>query len=645
MRLAACFLVMRLLKKIPSKFWIILVGCAIICLLSYSRVSNYYELITYDLRMKLRPAQKISPQVLIIEISDDTLKNLANWPLPRDFHASLVDVLKECGAKIIVFDLLFSEPTMYDAAFSRSIKNAGNVYMAFAFAELKTGHFPAESKTILADLYSDFRQYAAGTGYVNIIVDADGKTRKTPLFVNYNHMLFPQLGFKVACGWLGLNIKNVAFKGNKLIVDNKLSLPTLPGGLFLVNYPDKWNSSFRRFSYFEILKSYADIKQGIRPQLDLSVIKDKVCFIGFTATGTSDLGATPLESVYPMLGLQASVFNSIVQGEFIKDIGLFFNLLINLLVFILSLIICLRLSPLKAFLGNTVLGVIYFVIAAGVFIFWSIWIDLFLPLLLVTLTYTASTLYRFLDETRKRLLLENELDIARTIQKSFLPAAAKKFSELTVSSFLQPAKFVAGDLYDILILDDKKIGIFIADVSGKGIPASLIMAQTISLFRIFARQHSSCAEVLRQLNKELYGRFDGRFVTGMYITVDVKEGKACVSSAAHSPLLLYKGERNILSEVELLAEVPLGIMEDACYKDVKFHLEKSDRIILFTDGLSEARNREGREFGLKNIKNTILKNAKLSSDNLLEKIKDDLSGFSYQAPQHDDVTVIVLAKE
>lgn len=636
---------MRLLKKIPSKFWIILVGGILIYLLSYSRILNYYELITYDLRMKLRPAQKISPQVLIIEISDDTLKNLANWPLPRDFHASLVDVLKECGAKMIVFDLLFSEPTMYDAAFSRSIKNAGNVYLAFAFGELKTGRFPAESKAILADLYSDFRRYAAAIGYVNIIVDADGKTRKTPLFVNYNHTLFPQLGFKVACEWLGLNIKNVAFKGNRLIVDNKLSLPTLPGGLFPVNYPDKWNKSFKHFSYFEILKSYSDIKQGIRPQLDLSAIKDKVCFIGFTATGTSDLGATPLESVYPMLGLQASVFNSIVQGEFIKDIGLFFNLLINLLVFILSLIICLRFSPLKAFLGNAILGVIYFFIAAVVFIFWNIWIDLFLPLLLVILTYTASTLYRFLDETRKRMLLEKELDIARTIQKSFLPAATKKFSELSVSSFLQPAKFVAGDLYDILILDDRKIGIFIADVSGKGVPASLIMAQTISLFRIFARQYSSCAEVLRQLNKELYGRFDGRFVTGMYITVDVQEAKACVSSAAHSPLLLYKGERNILSEVELLAELPLGIMEDACYKDVKFDLGKNDRIIVFTDGLSEARNREGQEFGLENIKNTILKNAKLSSDNLLEKIKDDLFEFSCRAPQHDDVTVIVLAKE
>jgi CHASE2 domain-containing sensor protein len=80
----------------------------------------------------------------------------------------------------------------------------------------------------------------------------------------------------------------------------------------MVNYPDKWQKAFKHLSYFQILKAYSDIKKGIKPEVDLSILKGKACFIGLTATGTSDLRATPLENVYPMLGLQASIFNSIL---------------------------------------------------------------------------------------------------------------------------------------------------------------------------------------------------------------------------------------------------------------------------------------------------------------------------------------------
>lgn len=639
---------MNSFKKIPLKIWVISVSFLIIFSFSWGRLLNNYELITYDLRFRIRPPLKVTKNIVIIQVSDDDLKNLdTTWPLPRSFHADIVTILKEAGARMIVFDFFLSEPTSYDEdkALLDAIKKAGNVYLAFAFHDPKGNRFPVHSDTLITDIHDNFKQNAAGVGHINVSVDSDGKTRRVPLFIKYGQDLFPQLGFKAACDWLKADSRNVAFKGNKLIIDNKIFLPVQPDGFFLVNYPGTWLESFQHFTYSRIFKAYLDKVKGISPELDLSVFKDKVCFIGITATGGYDLKPNPLESNYPMLGLLASVFNSVLTNEFIAPAGLLLNTLINLVIFVLSLIVCLRLTPLKAFGSSIIFGIAYFIIAAALFIFLGFWIDLFLPLLIIALTYIGATSYRFFNETKKRQLLEKELDIARAIQKSFLPKDLKEFSGISISSFMQPAKFVAGDLYDIVIVQGKKVGVFIGDVSGKGVPASLIMAQTISLFRVFVNQYIRPSEVLNRLNKELYGRFEGRFVTSLYMIIDPQNNKVQVSSAGHAPVLLYRKNNNAVSEVELDAGMPLGIMEEVEYADVDFDLGKNDKIMVFTDGLTEARNCQSREFGLDSVKKIIFEHRNASSDKILNVTTDELFRFSHRAPQHDDITIIVLANQ
>ena len=270
--------------------------------------------------------------------------------------------------------------------------------------------------------------------------------------------------------------------------------------------------------------------------------------------------------------------------------------------------------------------------------------DVFFPVLLVGLTYVGSTLYTFLEEIRKRQILEKELDIARTIQKCFLPQDVKGLASLGVSSFMQPALFVGGDLYDIFSFDENKMGVFIGDVCGKGVPAALIMAQTISLFRIFSRQTPGCPEVLRRLNNELCGKFDGRFVTALYLIVDTQAEKARVATAGHGPVLVYKGQTRQIVEVELARNMPLGIMEGIEYKEVVFECNKGDKIVVFTDGVNEARSRKQEEFGIDRVRGIIADKGDGSSDALIEAVKKELFEFSARAPQHDDITLIVLAR-
>jgi CHASE2 domain-containing sensor protein len=593
----------------------------------------------------LRPELDTREDIVIIEIADDTIKNLSAWPLPRDFHASLIDVLKESGAKAIAFDVLFSEPTLYDVAFMDSIEAAGCVYLAVAFY-IEPGesrdYLPLSSSEILADIGEPFKEHIAGFGHINTFVDADGKVRSIPFFIRHEGKLVPHLALRLACSALGLDAERVEFSKGRVRIDGALDLPVSKQNAFLVNYPGKWKDTFRHVSYFQILKAYVDAEKGKTPQLDLAQFKDTICFVGLTATGTHDIKPMPLESNYPMLGLQVSVLNSILNGEYIRDAGDIINTLINLAVFALIIFICLRSSPSKSLVSSIAFGLGYFLISLAVFIWQGIWINLFLPLVIIASTYTGVTLYKFIDEARKKQLLEKELDIARKIQQSFLPADIKEFSGIKIISFMQPAKFVAGDLYDIIPLDDNNLGVFIGDVSGKGVSASLIMAQTISLFRIFAKTTSNPEEVLMKLNRELCRVCAGRFVTALYLVIDVRTRLLRVCSAGHSPVVVYDSKTNSVEEFLPDSGLPLGVLDSVEYECFQRNIHQGDKFFLYTDGVTEARNRKGQEFGIERVRELLSGNKDDLPGNIMDGFVGKIFSFTRGLSQHDDITMILL---
>ncbi|MDD5020310.1 MAG: CHASE2 domain-containing protein, partial [Candidatus Omnitrophica bacterium] len=173
-------------------------ACLFVVLLSLAGVFNDYESYFYDLRLSWRPQLKTADEAVIVEVSDDTLKNLGVWPLPRDFHATLVDVFRQLGARAVVFDILFSEPTLYDTEFSRAIKESGRVYLPVAFyidQKKADRKFVPETSLTVADVVGTLAAGARGIGHINVFLDADGKVRQVPLFVSYRGRFVPQLGF------------------------------------------------------------------------------------------------------------------------------------------------------------------------------------------------------------------------------------------------------------------------------------------------------------------------------------------------------------------------------------------------------------------------------------------------------------------
>ncbi|MFH1621836.1 MAG: CHASE2 domain-containing protein [Candidatus Omnitrophota bacterium] len=627
-----------------SKVLSIILVILIFSFLAFFKVFSNHELTFYDLLFKIRPPLKTHQDLIIVEISDDTLKNLGQWPLPRDFHASLVDILSEFKAKMIIFDMFFSEPSVYDNFFSDSMKKAGNVYIPEVFdidskVERKYALPRAKGKISGEPLFKDSSNFA---GHINTFVDSDGKIRRIPLFIEYNSRLIPQLALNTACKYLGLNIEKVSFRKREVIINDKINIPVSFENALLINFPSDWKSSFTHLSYFEILKSYKDFKEGKSPKIDLNILKDKVCIIGLTASGTSDVRAIPLESSYPLVGVQASVFNSIIQSKFIKEIPPIFSAIISLLVFFLALNISFKFRPLKAFL--LILGTIltYFLLAALIFVFVRLWIDIFLVIFIITSVYTGSTIYKFLDEIKKRQILEKELQIARDIQKSFLPKDINEFGSVKIVSFMEPAKFVAGDLYDIIPLDERRLGIFIGDVSGKGVSASLIMAQTVSLFRVFARSLDSPAKILNQLNTELCKILQGRFVTALYLIVDTQSRLITASCAGHNPIILYSSVDDKILEVLPVSGPPLGVLDSLEYEPFQRTIAKNDKFLLYTDGISEARNKRGEEFGIEKVKEILFSNKASSAKHIIDTLNKEVSRFQQGLLQYDDITLILL---
>jgi CHASE2 domain-containing sensor protein len=622
-------------------------ACLFVIFLSLTGAFNDYESYFYDLRLSWRPQLKTADEAVIVEVSDDTLKNLGVWPLPRDFHATLVDVFRQLGARAVVFDILFSEPTLYDTEFSRAIKESGRVYLPVAFyidQKKADRKFVPETSLTVADVVGTLAAGARGIGHINVFLDADGKVRQVPLFVSYRGRFVPQLGFLAACDSLGADARRVVFTQGRAVVDGKISLPVTGLNSFLVNYPARWQDSFKHFSYFEVLKSFARQQEGRKPDLDLSFFRGKTCFIGLTAAGTSDFRPVPLENNYPLVGLQASVFNSLLTRQFITPAGDIPNALIALFIFAAGLMVCQRLNPLRALLGSAILGSAYFVIAVVLFVFFGIWVDMFLPLAIALAVYLVSTVSRFFEETKKRVLLEKELEIAHTIQQSFLPQGGVLFDRLDISSLIQPAKFVAGDLFDFVKIDDHRCGVLIGDVSGKGVPASLIMAQIISLFRIFSSRVPDAAGVLQAINKELVGRISARFVTCLYLIVDTSAKKVSAASAGHTPLLLFGGKTGAVTQVEAGAGLPLGVDEGAFYENAVFGFGEGDKIVIFTDGLTEARNARREEFGIEKVKEVVAAHARQKSKSVVEAMIETLNRFTLYCPQHDDITLIVLGR-
>jgi serine phosphatase RsbU (regulator of sigma subunit) len=242
------------------------------------------------------------------------------------------------------------------------------------------------------------------------------------------------------------------------------------------------------------------------------------------------------------------------------------------------------------------------------------------------------------------LSLNNELEMARQIQLSILPHSIPKLPGLEIAARFLPMTSVAGDFYDFIEIDEKHIGILIADVSGHGLPSALIASMLQVALTAQAGHASDPAKVLLGLNHALCGKFTYNFVTAAYVYVDLEKNLMRYAGAGHPPVLQW---RNSTGQTAKLLEngLVLGLVEEATYDALEFPLELGDRYVLYTDGVLEATNSAREEFGADRFMRFIENHKHLVADQFSETFLTELSRWSNQTAeqgQQDDITLLVI---
>jgi sigma-B regulation protein RsbU (phosphoserine phosphatase) len=342
------------------------------------------------------------------------------------------------------------------------------------------------------------------------------------------------------------------------------------------------------------------------------------------------------------VGIHAEIFNSVLNRRFITRAPREANLGILAILALLISIATMKTKPTKGLFILIAAIFLFSILSVFVFNIYAVWIDLLYPAVLMSLIYIFLTLFKYIKEWRKRLVLENELDIARNIQESFLPKKVPSLEGVELAAHMATARQVGGDLYDLLELGPGRLGIMIGDVSGKGIPASLFMAMVSREFKFLATPQARPEEVLFALNNRLARESTSNlFVTVFYLIFDTAAGTVDYSNGGHMPVMYLGRSAKKAAFLDVSEGAPLGLMEGP-YSGGRLDFGEDDILVLYTDGVTEAMNSRGEMYGRERLSAVVEMHREMTAAGLLKMIEKDVRRFEPRSSQHDDITLIVI---
>src|SRR5438132_2300140 len=253
------------------------------------------------------------------------------------------------------------------------------------------------------------------------------------------------------------------------------------------------------------------------------------------------------------------------------------------------------------------------------------------------------------SEANEKKRLDHDLEIAQDIQRLLLPSEAPVIEGFEISGINIPARHVSGDYFDYIKVDDERLGVAIADVSGKGVPASIIMAICRSVLRSQATGNPSPADVLQKVNRQIYPDIkEDMFISMAYVILDHQHNTTLLSRAGHDAPLLYKRATETVTAVKplgMVVGIDSGSVFDRITGDFALSLEQNDCLLLYTDGVTEALDANGDEFGFDRLVQCVRASAPSGAPAIITRLIDELRSFVGAQPQNDDITLIAIRKK
>jgi len=616
--------------KLPAlahkPYWIAAALAVMLFLGHFFHILDFHELEAVDLRLQLRGERPALRNIVLLEIDDTSLASIGEWPWPRKIYAALLEVLSSFDPALIFFDILFTEAApdpADDQALSGAIGHNGHVVLPFFYSSEK----PFQAKFPLKAL----EEAALATGFVNVDPDRDGIIRHFRAYLDTGEKRYYHPALIAA-----LRTYPDARRAGEWFA----KLPVDRGGRLWLNYPGTIRS-FQRFSFWQVIQS---LKNEEDDKLR-ALLKDSYIIVGHSATGTTDLRATPFSAVEPGLAIQAAAFQTLLTGRFLCSSPWWLDLLIFLAAALGVTWLARKFSPRHGILLTLGLLAAYPILNFLIFLFRGWILPFFGPLAVMASAYGAALFIQYLQVRITEELLHRELATAARIQSNFLPPADPVFPGLEVRFQCRFIKQVGGDLYDWIPLADGQFGVCLGDVSGKGMPAALYMAKALSEFRRDPKIGLPPSKVVNSLNDHLAkSGQSGMFLTLFYAVLDTYKQKVSFVSAGQDPMVFYRAQTQQAEFVEEAQGSPAGLFEGTEYDEFTMSYQHGDLLVVVTDGIKELRNLKKEEFGMERLRLCVAEAARLGYDaaKVIEHVFEAMKAYQKGEEPHDDRTILCV---
>ena len=638
---------------------------------------------------------QVSTKPIIVDIDEKSLKQLGQWPWSRYQMAKLFKKITDAGAASIGVDILFPEPDRTslnqvrqelsnELSIDLNLDNIpyhlrdNDIYLANTFAQgpfilgykfifsdganIPKAPVPLDivllktqgSKSIQADLYMAkgaieplpvFTDMMNGAGFVNVRPDVDGVIRRIPLLIGFKNRIYPSLA--LASVMKAMNIEKSILKisdaGTEILYLDKIQIPLDTKGNLLIRYRGK-KRSFNYISAIDLLNDNVDNKK----------ITGRIVFVGTSATGLKDSYTTPLDTLFPGVEIHASVADNILNNLFLyrpawsRGVEILTTLTIGVIV---SMIFA-SATPLTSLLFPGVCLLALWFGALEIFKTGNMFFSPLYPLLTVVGCFAFLSLLRFRmaekqahNRAREIQRIENELNIAREIQMGVIPKGFPAFPDqdyFDLFATLIPAREVGGDLYDFFFINEDHLCFTIGDVAGKGVPASLFMVITRTLIKNLVQYYSSPASLMARINEILcIDNPRSLFVTLFIGILDLRTGKLTYANGGHNPPVQFSGEDGVYFNEESSGPV-VGVLEDLPYGELTLTLKPGDAIFLYTDGVTEAMNKNKREFSATCLLKICKSMEKKSASHIVNTVLQKVRNHAGSTQQSDDIAMMML---
>ena len=650
---------------------------------------------SFDLYQIAQPRERISAPVLIVDIDEESLQKYGQWPWPRSLLAQMLDRLWQMEPAAVAFDIIMPEPdraspclvTQYipqidpglvrqicklpsnDSLLAASLRQGNSVLGVAGIDSDAPAIIRAPPMRMLGGNPKGMLRHfttaltnvpeleEAVFGHAILSTDIErGIVRRVPLVASVADTVMPSLSLevlRVASGSPSFTVKSAPGRVEAVGIQD-LMVPTQKDGSIWVHYSPHDPSRF---------VSAARILDG---SLEPDFLKQKLILVGFSGLGLVDFPSTALGDRVPGVEIHAQILESIFDGTtLLRPSWALWAEGSVMLVF--GLVVIVGFPRMKARFHVLIMaGAITLLVAIGMFAFsrHHLLIDVASPTVLLLFmfgTMLADSLIR--EEVQLKALEEDlrsqreqaaknrgEMEAAMRFQMGILPDAAATFLQeprLDIAAKMQPAKMVGGDLYDCFMLDEHRMFFSVGDVCGKGVPASLFMVISKTLWKSVALRddmhYMNLGKLMRQANLEIArDNPEMLFVTAFVGLLDLRDGELIYCNAGHEkPLLLAPGCHP--RELDGAGGPPVSIMEDYEYKTQRYRFSPEEFLCVFSDGATEAFSPAQEEYGKPRLSEAL---STLSSTttalDIVGMAVSSIEHFVDGAEASDDLTIMVL---